>query len=686
MSLDEFSGLTGDDRIIAEAKKRFHACQDWESNSRINFIGDLKFADADSDNGFQWPAPIMQNRGDRPALTINKTRQHNLQIINEAKKNKPSVKVRPTGDEATYDAAQVFEGVIRYIEYNSNAQVAYDTATSFQVKGGIGYWRVLTDYAHDDTFDQEIFIKRIKNPLTVYLDPDINEKDGSDAKFAFIFEDLPKSEFKEKYPQYEEYANQSALGNKDGWLQKDHVRVAEYYRCIEKKDTLIAFPDPETGENIIVRKSKIDKRILDFIPAEDIKKRKIIDYSIEHYLIIGEKIAEKKDWLGRYIPIVRLIGEETVIDGVMDRIGHTRGLKDPQRMYNYNASAAVEYGALQSKSPYVAPAAAIEGYETYWASANTENYSILPYNHIDDDGNPIPAPQRQMPPTGATVYLEGMNTAEHQMMMASGQYEASFGARSNEKSGRAIMERDRQGDDATYHFIDNLGIAIRFTGKILIDLIPKVYDTPRIIKILAKDGTESKVKLDPRAQAPYQEIEKDSQEQEVSAIFNPNVGKYEVEADIGPAYATRRQEAFNAYTQILSQNSDLMPIIGDLLFKNGDFPGADEIAERLARMVPPQAKGDGPSPTEQKLMEANQLLQDGIQKLLQDLAEERLKVKQKDDQANTDAYKAITDRLDVIAKHFEVTAKDKSKMLHDLMVEENRVNLSTEQVNAPSIA
>lgn len=670
MSLDKYAGLSGDDLIIAEAKDRFHACEEWESNARINFVEDMKFAEADSDNGYQWPAPVMQNRGDRPALTINKTRQHNLQIINDAKKNKPSVKVRPVGDEATYDAAQTFEGVVRYIEYNSNAQVAYDTATSTQVKGGIGYWRVLTGYAHDNTFDQEIFIKRIKNPLTVYLDPNIQEKDGSDAKYGFIFEDVPFEDGRKKYPGYEDYFNQSALGNKDGWLQKEHVRIAEYYRCVEKRDTLLAFPDPATGETIVVRKSSLGQKIYNELPQERMKKRAIIEYNIEWYLIIGEKIADRKPWPGMYVPIVRLIGEETVIDGELDRKGHTRALKDPQRMYNYNASASIEYGALQSKSPYIGAAAAIEGYETYWANANTENYSLLPYNHIDDQGNPIPMPERQHPPTGATIYLEGMNTAEHQMMMASGQYEASFGARSNEKSGKAILERDRQGDDATYHFIDNLGIAIRYTGKILIDLIPKIYDTPRILKILAKDGTENRVQLDPKSKAPYQEIAKDSEEQEVSAIFNPNVGKYEVEADIGPAYATRRQEAFNAYSQILSQNSDLMPIIGDLLFKNGDFPGADEIAERLARMVPPQAKGDGPSPQEQQLMEANKVLQDGIQKLLQDLAEERLKLKKKESDAETDAYKAITDRLDVIAKYFEVTAKDKAKMLHDVMVNE----------------
>lgn len=677
VELEALESLKGDEKIIAEAQMRFRRCEEWEGYTRPLNIEDLKFADGDSDNGYQWPASITTARGDRPCLTINKVRQHNLQIINDAKQNKPSIKIRPVGDGATYDAAQVYEGVIRHIEYISNAQVAYDTATSFQVKMGVGYARVITDYEHDDTFNQEIYIRRITNPLDVYPDPDCQEKDGSDAKFGFIFKNIPTETFNKDYPKYKDYVTNEPLGNGENWLTEDHVRIAEYYRCTEKADKLWALPDPKTGEINYVRKSIIPREVIDALIKERgvPEERDITDYGVEWFLIVGNKIAEKKDWPGKTIPIVPLIGEQIVIDGVMDRKGHTRGLKDAQRMYNYNASAAVEYGALQSKTPYVAPAAAIEGFETFWDNANETNYSFLPYNHLDDDGNEIPKPERQQGPTGAPIYIEGMMTADQQMMMASGQYEANLGRKSNEVSGKAIDARERNGDDATYHFIDNQAIFIRRIGKICLELIPKVYDVERVIKIQAEDGEQSDVTLDPQAKQAHQ-MAQHQQEEEAKIIFNPNVGKYDVMADVGPAYATKRQEAFNAFSQIAAKSPELMGVIGDLLFKSADFPGADKIAERLERMVPAQAKGEGASPAEQQAQEQIKLLTGELTKTIQELAEERLKTKAKDADKSVNEFKAITDRLDVLFNHVVVTEKDKSAMLHDVMLNEHQSSLN----------
>lgn len=666
----------GDDKIIKEAKRRFKQCETWESTTRTLFLDDIRFANADSDNMYQWPDSIRRNRDidERPCLTINKTRQHNLQIINDAKQNKPSVKVHPVGNEATYEAAEVFEGVIRHIEYISNAQVAYDTATKFQVEGGIGYWRVVTDYAGDDTFDQEIFIRRIKDPLSVFIDPDINEKDGSDARFAFIFDTVPKEEFNEAYPEYKHLAGKSVLGDAEGWVDDDHVRIAEYYRRVSKADRMMSFTDPTTGEQTVMRASALPEQIAQAVIDDPMTiHREITDDQVEWFLIVGNEIAERKTWAGRYIPVVRVIGEETIIEGRLDRKGHTRNLKDPQRTYNYWTSSAVEQVALQGKMPYVAPVAAIEGYETYWETANRVNYSILPYNHKDSKGNEIPPPKRADQPTMSQGYIEGMQIAQQEMMMVSGQYEANFGQKSNEKSGVAINERQRQGDTATYHFIDNLATGIRFTGKILIDLIPKIYDTPRILRILAEDGTESKILLDPQAQQAYQEHTQ-QHTQQVQAIFNPNVGKYDVEADVGPAYATKRQEAFNAFSQIISQNGELVGVVGDLMFKNADFPGADEIAERLERMVPPQAKGEGPNPEVQQLQAQLQHMNGLMTTMAQQLAEEKLKSSGKDQLRDIEAYDAITKRISALEKHL-VSPKDSAMMLHDLMKEEHRVTL-----------
>lgn len=648
---------TNDDKVVSEALKRFKRTQEWEAIAQRRWLADEKFENGDSDNMYQWPEAVRTARAygladERPCLTVNKTRQHVLQIINDARQNRTHIKFRPTGGGATYEAAQIFDGIVRHIEYVSNAQQAYATATRHQVVGGIGYFRIVTDYAGPDTFDQEIFIRRVKNPLNVYLDPDIQEADGSDARFGFVFEDIVKDEFEARYPDHKDVA-QAALDNEFEWITKDHIRVAEYFRVKETKDKLISFVDPNSGERVQVRESefprKVRKGVLqDIIDHPDTVTREVTDRKVEWYKIAGHKIIERRPWLGRYVPICRMPGEETVIDGEMDRKGHVRALKDPQRMYNYNASAQVEFGALQNKIPYIAPAEAIEGYETYWESANTSNYSVLPYNAVTDDGRTIPAPNRQAPPQASQAYQLAMTNAANDMMLVSGQYQADFGAPSNEKSGVAIQQRQRQSATATYHYVDHQAMAIRFAGKIVADLIPKVYDTRRVIKIMAEDGTDSEVLLDPNAAEAYFEEQQKNADAAKQVIFNPNIGRYDVEADVGPDYATRRQEAFNALSQIASSNQELMTIIGDLLFKSADFQYADEIAQRMERMVPPMAKGEGPPP---QVMQMQQMLQSQgqlIEALTNKLKEKEEALKAKVGDLSIGVYDAETKRINAL--------------------------------------
>lgn len=639
-----------DEDIVSEAKTRYERCEGWEADCRKRFIDDMKFANADPENGWQWETTLKQNRVDRkkPCLTINKARQHNLQIINDAKQNKPGVNIRPVGDGATYDAAQVFEGIVRHIEYQSNAEQAYDSATMFQVEGGFSYWRVVTDYVSDDSFDQEIYIRRIADPLSVYLDPDIAEIDGSDARFGFIYEDMPKEDFEKLYPEFKDEVGQSPLGgNPDMWATEDTVRVAEYYRKRNKKDKLVTFllpaPYMDAGKQIISRLSELDENLRPIY--ESVKDdpttqvRDILTDEIEWFKIAGNSIIDRRIWLGKYVPIVRVIGEETIIEGKLDRKGHTRALKDAQRMMNYWASEATAQVALQTKTPYKAPAEAIEGLETYWGKANLDENAVLPYNQYTEEGQQLNAPVREQPPVMASAFVDGMRIAENWMMAASGQYQSQFGENENATSGKAINERQRQGDNATYHFIDNLAIAIRFTGKILIDLIPKVYDTERVIRILAKDGTESHIQIAPGAPQAYQGQQQE--DQSVAAIFNPNVGRYEVESDIGPGYATRRQEAFNAMSQIAAQNPEFMKVAGDLLWKSADFPLSDELAERWQRIIPPAVMGNAPDQQTQTLQGQLQQAHDAIAHLQQQLTD-------KDKDINIKAFDSETKRLTAI--------------------------------------
>jgi hypothetical protein len=620
----------GDAAILREAKARFERCVEWESHARSNAEHDTKFAAGDALNNWQWDSSVRNARGDRPSLTHNMVRQHNLQIINDARQNKAQIKVTPTGGRATYEAAQVFSGIIRRIEYQSKAIDAYSTAIFHQVESGIGYVRVVTDYADEDSFDQEIFIKRVADPKTVYIDPDAKDYDKADMNFAFVFVDIPRDRWEEEHGKGD-MPPPAALDHSDGWNDKDHVREAEYWRRNTDNDKLHLLMDGRQ-----MRESDLgDDDMGELQRQQIVQSRDISVPLIEWFRLVGDRVEERKVWPGKYIPIVPFIGEETVIDGTMDRKGHTRAQIDAQRIYNYWASAAVEQVALQSKAPWTLPGRAVEGYETYWNTANTKNHSFLPYNDIDDSGQPIAPPRREQPPVMAQAYIEGLQIARNDLMSVTGQYQAELGMPSNERSGVAIQQRQRQGDNATYHFIDNQAKGIRQVGRILLDLIPKVYDVNRVMKVMAEDGSENDVAMvvnSPDAHR-FDQVQPDGSvaqltpEQAQSAtedpsqpnpqvIFNPNVGRYDVEADVGPSFGTQRQEAANAFAQIMAQNPAAFQVVGDFWAQNSDFPGADQLADRLKRGLPPQYK-PGPDPQVAQLQQALQQTHQNAQQILQ---------------------------------------------------------------------
>lgn len=644
------SERSADEKIVEECHRAFKECEDRESDARRLWKDDLRFANGDPENGYQWDDALRKQReiDKRPCLTTNKVKQHNRQITNDARQNKPAIRVYPVDDKADKRTAEIFNGIIRHIEHNSNADTAYDIASEFAVDAGLGYWRVTTDYAADDSFDQEIYIKCVPNPLNVYLGRH-SEPDGSDAKCGFVFEDLPKEEFEAKYPDCEPVGWPTDAGSE--WLTKEAIRVAEYFKIVEESDTLYALADGSTQRLSEIEDKELVKAIL---ADETIQKRKVTTRRCKWYLIAGDQILRKGEWPGRYIPIVRVVGEEVEIDGKIDRKGHTRALKDAQRMYNYWSSAGVEYGALQGKQPYLAPVQAITGYEKYWDNLNTANLPYLPYNGVDENGNQIEMPQRQMPPVTAPMYMEGMRVASEEMKMASGQYDASLGKQSNETSGRAIMARQRESDNATFHFIDNVARAIRYTGKILIDLIPKVYDTERVVRILGEDGKADAAQINPEAPQAY--TEEKSLTGDVKKIYNPTVGRYDVTVAVGPSYGTKRQEAFEALSEISARNPQLMQVAGDLVMKAADFPMAEQIADRLAKTLPPELSDDDDTemPPKAKAMIAGmqqqmQAMQQAGAMLQTENQELKAKKDSEDDKNMIDAFRAMTERMEAVA-------------------------------------
>lgn len=651
-----------DDKIIRAAQERFKRCEDFEASFRTLFVEDLRFCNADSDNKYQWPSALSRSRelDSRPCLTINKTRQHALMIQNEIKQNLPAIKISATGGEATYDSAQVYAGIARYIEYNSNAADAYDTAMTFQVQGGIGYWRVATDYQGNDSFDQEIFIRRIKDPMSVYLDRDCTEADGSDAQYGFIFDEMTNDDFKRKYPKHEQIGSRSVFDRKGSWHTKDMIRVAEYFYVKYKDDQLIALPvrgpdgQPLPGQFDTMKLSDIPAELHPAIKEDEtIQRRKIVTKQWKWCLIAGDEIIDKADWPGEYIPIVRVVGEEMIIEGELNRKGHVRNLKDPQRMYNYWTSSAVEQVALQGKQPYMASVQAIDGFEDYYKNANRINYSYMPFNGLDEQGNAIAPPMREQPPQMAPAYINGMQIAGEEMKMVSGQADPTMGMQANEIAGVAIQRRIKQGDKATFHYIDNLAKAIRYTGKIIVDLIPKIYDTPRIVRILSEDGSDEQISIDPTQKEALTTQGEDKREAEARRIFNPSVGKYDVVAEAGPSYATKREEAAEAMTAIAVQSPTFLDKAGDLFFKTQDFPGSEELAERYRNAIPANLLGEGPSPELQQAQEQLESTQAQLASALEALADEQKKSEDKAKANEINAYKAVTDRMNDMLTRME---------------------------------
>ncbi|WP_369053068.1 portal protein [Burkholderia gladioli] len=662
-SLNDERG-TSNAAVLARVKRRWKRCRDWEGDSHDLGLRDMQFLVGDSDNGFQWDELIRSARQSdkKPCLTINKTHVHWLSVVNDGKAQKPSVKVHPVSNGATYESAQAFESVIRHIEYLSNAQTAYDRALEFQVGGGIGFWRIQTDYIDDNAFDQQIFIRQVDDPFSVYMDPDIKEQDGSDSMFAFLFSDIPDEEYLEKYGREGLGVTTTIETDPSVTGRMGYTRILEYFEVVESKDWMYAF---RAGAEVrTLRWSQMDKQLRELVrKAEEsgveLHKRRIKDRQVWWYLIAGEQVIERRRWAGKYIPLVRCIGEEFVLDGKLERKGLVRYLIDPQKMYNFNASSQSEFVQAQGKTPWIASPQAIAGYENYYKTANHINHAWLPYNAYDDAGQPLQPPVRAQPPTISPAYEAGMEAAAEQMKMASGQYDALMGAPSNETTGVAIDRRARQGERATYHFIDGQAKAIRFTGKILIDLIPKVMSTERVIRTQGEDQKETTLEIAPTSPLGI------SKRGDVS-IFNPSVGTFDVVADVGPNFQTRRAEAFNAFKEIMSQNAELVSVAGDLFLRAADFPMADELAKRLEnwiRVSNPAVLGEAPSPQVQQLQQQVQQLSQQLQAAQQALSDKgethRLQQQRndidylnhlalrtdEDHQKAVNAYKAVTERL-----------------------------------------
>jgi hypothetical protein len=566
--------------FLAKAHARFKLSADAEAENRRMALDDLKFAKLSE----QWPAEIQTQRAadGTPCLTLNQLGKFIRQVCNEQRQQRPAIQISPVGSGADKATAEVIQGMIRHIEQNSESEIADDIAFDFAVTtGGPGWIRAVTDYADDDSDDQEIKIKMVSNPFCVYCDPRACRPNREDARFCFVVEDMSKDDFEDEYPDsalcgLEEF--QSMGDMPPGWMSKETIRVAEYFWCEETREK---------------RKGKRDK----------------ITRTWHWAKITGKDILDERELKGKFMPLFPVYAEETHVDGKRHYKGLVRDAKDAQRQYNYHCSAATEAVGIGTKAPWLVTDDQVEGYEKQWQQANVRKLAFLKYHFVQ--GAPPPTRNATEPPIQAMMML--VKQAGEDLMSSTGLYNPSLGKQqSPDESGKAILAQQQQGDVSTLNYSDNLKRTKTHIGKYLIDQIPYVYDAPRIQRIIKPDDTVDHVGVfNSKSTGMTEDDARETLEDEaIKKVFDVGVGTYDVVVDIGPSYQTKRKEASATQLELMKEVPIVQQGAPDIIIRNMDIPGADAIADRVKLLLPPQLQqADTSDPQEQLQKVQGQLAQ-----------------------------------------------------------------------------
>lgn len=609
------SGDSEQKEILSMAMDRFAAAQEASNEWRSLATIDLRFSSND-----QWDDGARRDREvtGRPCFTEDHISPAVRQIVNESRQNRPSIEVDPKGDGADVDTSMVIAGLIRDIEYQSNADTAYDIAEEYAVRTGLGYFRLVPEYAETDSFDQVLRIKQIEDPLTVYMDPDHKEQDGSDAEWAFVVRDISKTDFTRLYPEADMQNSLPFDLNNNGWVSDDTVRVAEYFYK-EYKSVMIyhvkTFAKALDGSMMLfndeVTRIKPTKEELDSQTKVIVKKRKAEQCTVKWLVINGKEVLSETIFPGQFIPVFPVKGEEFWVDNKRVIMGAVRRAIDSQKIINFMVSSQVEAIDMGNKVPYIGAAGQFEGFEDRWRNANNTNYAYLEYNTVDVDGKPIAPPTRQSVETPIQAIQATRQQSDNSMKQIFGIYESATGAQSNETSGVAIIARKEQSSNSNFHYYDNLVRAIKHLGRVLVEVIPTYYDTARTVRIVKPNGE--------------QELTAINQYLENGKIHKMEAGLYAVVVKTGPSYMTKRQKLVENGTALISQYPQAGPLIADLLVQASDFEGAQEMAARLRTQVPPEvlaASGESGAGVDPKAQIQSLTVQlQGAQKNLEQLNE-----------------------------------------------------------------
>ena len=565
-----------DDELLAKIRENFNIAQDCYSDQRQEAEEDFKFRKGD-----QWDDTIKvqrQNDG-RPCLVVNKLGQFIRQVVNDQKKNRPSINVNPGDSQARIEVAQVLQAIIKNIESQSMAENAYDTAFDNCCTGGEGYFRIITEYSDPMSFDQEIRIKPIDNPFSVFIDPNFRS-DFSNIEWAFIFDEISKEKFEREYPDSKWCSGDIYLQGQDTWISPNSVRIAEYFYIDYVKQKIVLLKNGE-----IMLKEEYDKLEPETKKITSIvKERETYNKVVKWVKTNGHEILESTEFPGQYIPIVPVFADTFIVEGKRYFEGMIRQAKDPQRAYNFWNSAEAEQLALAPKAPYIVAEGQIEGHEAEWNSLNSQNVPYLEYKPVSSGGTPAPPPQRTQFDPQITSILNAKQMSNEDLKATTGIYDPSLGMDQKEASGKALITKQRQAELTNFHYLDNLQKSLKYAGRILLDIIPIVYDTKRVVRIVGGVNEEDELKII-------------NSFDEKDPIFL-DIGKYDVEISMGPYGENQRQDSLESMLALMQISPDLVNVMGDIFVGKQDWPGAKEVSERLKIMLPPALQNNQELPPE----------------------------------------------------------------------------------------
>ena len=637
--------------IITEALDRFETASDSWSDIYEESVSDVEFVD--SDDG-QWTDSARESRHNRPCLTFDKLSASVDRVVGGQLANMPSIKVR-AAEEGDEDTAEVFQGLIQQIDQRGIQ--AFKTAFKFAVKGGWGCLLVDHDYVDDVSLDQDVLIREIKNPFSVLLDPIIQAQNIAEMRYGFMFEDMERKEFERLYPKAEATSGDSDFtntGNNETWLSEDFVRVADYFRIVNEEHTLVQLSD---GRVVDLEEIDLVRDELNQMGIALGKTRKVQGHKLERFKITGVEILEEVECVGKFIPLVPVFGKTSNINGRFVTRGLVRKAKDAQRLYNYSRSVSVEVTGLTPKQPYFVTPNMVKGHENKWKNMAVSNDPVMFFNF--DNGQ---KPFRESPAQGSPGLMQDAQLAAEDIKSATGVFDANTGAQGNETSGVAINRRQFQGEMANFEYQDQLVDAMEQAGRIAIDLIPQVYDTERTIRIIGEDERDEVVAVNKTLM--------DGATGQFVKTMDLAVGNYDIKVSSGPSYTTRKQETAEQLSNIVAQNPAMSELVGDVLFKNMDLVGGDEVISRLrsagvkAGVIEPNE--EEAAAMSQQIQQAQQLEAQAAQLELAlkqaEVATENAEARERESKATMNTVKAAVEQLKLAETQQDLETKQIAEM------------------------